>query len=147
MASRAFAQPGTLGVFPLALLVLPIIGCSEAGGGTGGTGGGDYQVCGPGSGGDNPRPANISGSAGDSRIEVTPLDAVGDFDNLQWAVDNVAPGGTVKLCAGAFFLGEGSSRQTVMVTRGTTVEGVTSGDGFETVIRGGGGGSAADFPS
>ena len=147
MASQALAQPGASCFFLLLLLIPLSAGCSESGGsGGGGTGGGDYQACGPGSGGDNPQPENISGSAGDARIEVTPLDAAADFDNLQWAVDNVAPGGTVKLCAGTFFLGEGSSRKTVVITRGITIEGVTSDDGFETVIRGGGG-SEADFPS
>jgi hypothetical protein len=128
-----------------------LVGCGETNGGggsggTGGSGGGDYEACGPGSGGDNPQPEHISGSAGDTRIEVTAVDDAADFDNLQWAVDNVARGGTVKLCAGTFFLGEGSSKRTLMITRGITIEGVKSKDGFETVIRGGGG-SFADLPS
>ncbi len=119
----------------ICVLALGVSGCSE----TTGEGSEDYPPCAMGPAGDNPQSAQIRGSAGDARIEVSPVNGDEDFDNLQWAVDHVAPGGTVKLCAGTFFLGEGSSRKTLMISRGITLEGVKSEEDFETVIRGGGG--------
>lgn len=139
MVDRVSSLPAAFWGLLIAWLLFWACGCSDSAGNGGQPPGSGYPACGEGTGGDNPQPENISGSPGDARIEVTPLDAPADFDNLQWAVDNVAPGGTVKLCSGTFFVGEGSNRKTVAITRGITIEGVVQEDGIETVIRGGGG--------
>ena len=64
---------------------------------------------------------------------------LGDGPNVQWAVDNVAEGGTVELKAGEFNFGignpSGRSKEGICIRRGITLE----GEGMdETVIRGGG---------
>lgn len=88
----------------------------------------------------NPDPGNISGTTGDQTIKVSARNDADDCRNLQWAFDNVAPGGTVELAAGTFFLGDGKDapRRTVWMRRGLRVIGKKEGDTWRTVIRGGG---------
>lgn len=88
----------------------------------------------------NPDAGNISGAAGDQTIRLKPRNDIGDYKNLQWAFDNVAPGGTVELGPGTFFLGDGkdSPRRTVKMRRGLRVIGKKEGETWRTIIRGGG---------
>jgi hypothetical protein len=89
---------------------------------------------------ENPDPNNINGSAGDREISLTPRGDIEDSRNIQWAFDNTAPGGTVKLGAGTFFMGDGKAapRKTAWMRRGLNVIGVKKGDEWQTTIRGGG---------
>ena len=91
----------------------------------------------------NPDPARIAGDAGGAILRVAPRGDAGDFDNLQWAVDNVAAGGTVELGAGTFFLGDGKTapKRTVLLRRGLRLAGRREGDQWHTVVRGGGEGT------
>lgn len=88
----------------------------------------------------NPDPDHISGSTGDVAIALMPRNDIEDHRNLQWAFDNVAPGGTVSLGAGTFFMGDGDTapRKTAWLRRGLTLVGVKEGAIWRTVIRGGG---------
>ena len=88
----------------------------------------------------NPDPSHITGAPGDDTIKLQPRDDIDDFRNLQWAFDNTAPGGTVQLGGGTFFMGDGKSapRKTAWMRRGLRVVGVKEGDVWRTVIRGGG---------
>jgi hypothetical protein len=88
----------------------------------------------------NPDPGNISGNVGARTIKVRPRNDPQDFRNLQWAFDNAAPGGTVAMDAGTFFLGDGKDapRRTVLMRRGLRVVGNKQGSTWRTVIRGGG---------
>lgn len=73
-------------------------------------------------------------------ITVTPKNDESDFEALQSAVDNIAPGGTVKLSAGTFYLGDGqrSPKKTVRITKGMTIQGEMDGQDWTTVVDGGG---------
>ena len=88
----------------------------------------------------NPDPSHIKGAGGDATIVLTPRNDIEDHRNLQWALDNAAPGGTVRLGAGTFFMGDGKSapRKTAWMRRGLKVVGVKEGAIWRTVIRGGG---------
>ncbi len=88
----------------------------------------------------NPDPSHIKGAGGDATITLTPRNDIEDHRNLQWALDNTAPGGTVRLGAGTFFMGDGKSapRKTAWMRRGLKVAGVKEGAIWRTVIRGGG---------
>ena len=88
----------------------------------------------------NPDRASISGEAGAQKLRVQPRNSPQDFQNLQWAFDNVAPGGTVALGSGVFFLGDGKEapRRTVLMRHGMRVTGKKEGSTWRTVIRGGG---------
>ena len=88
----------------------------------------------------SPDPPNIDGEPGGSLIAVTPRDDARDYPNLQWALDNVAPGGGVELGPGAFFLGDGTTepKHTLAVRRGVRISGVRRGDEWFTVVQGGG---------
>lgn len=92
------------------------------------------------SGKPNPDSANISGTSGDETITVKPRNDADDFRNLQWAVDNVKPGGTVRLEPGTFFLGDGkdSPRETVAVRKGMRIVGKKEGGAWLSIVRGGG---------
>jgi hypothetical protein len=91
-------------------------------------------------GASNPDRASITGETGARTIKVTPRNKIEDFQNLQWAFDNVSPGGTVALGAGTFFLGDGKDapRRTVWMHHGLRVIGKKEGGTWRTVIRGGG---------
>jgi hypothetical protein len=91
----------------------------------------------------NPDPARIIGTAGAGTIQVAPRGDAGDYDNLQWAADNVAAGGRLELAAGTFFLGDAKTapKRTVLLRRGLTIAGQRGGDQWLTVVRGGGEGS------
>lgn len=88
----------------------------------------------------NPDPGNIIGVAGEEVIGVRPRNDALDYRNLQWAVDNTAPGGKIRLDAGTFFLGDGqrSPRKTVVIRRGLCLIGKKEGGTWRTIIRGGG---------
>src|SRR5512143_220755 len=88
----------------------------------------------------NPDPRSIIGEAGAQTIKVSPRNSAQDFQNLQWAFDNVKPGGTIALGAGTFFLGDGKDapRRTVWMRHGLRVIGKKDGRAWQTVIRGGG---------
>jgi hypothetical protein len=88
----------------------------------------------------NPDPEHISGASGDKTVKVRPRDDADDYRNLQWAFNQVSPGGTVVLESGTFFLGDGkgSPRRTVWMRRGLKVIGKKEGSIWQTVIRGGG---------
>ena len=88
----------------------------------------------------NPDPDNIAGISGAQTIKVRPRNDAGDFTNLQWAFDNAAPGGTVAMDSGVFFLGDGKEapRRTVWMRRGIRVTGKKDGGTWRTVVRGGG---------
>ncbi len=91
----------------------------------------------------NPDTEHITGSTGDPTISVEPRDDPGDYANLQWAVDNVAEEGTVRLGPGAFFLGDGNTeaKHTVHIRRAVQLVGTRAGgDGGDwgTAIQGGG---------
>lgn len=92
------------------------------------------------SGSPNPDPKAIQGAPGAETIEIAPRNDELDARNLQWAVDNVAAGGTLSLGEGTFFLGDDkkSPKQTVLVRQGLRVVGIATDDGWKTVIRGGG---------
>lgn len=91
-------------------------------------------------GASNPDRASVTGEAGAQKIKVQPKNSVQDYQNLQWAFDNVAPGGTVALGSGVFYLGDGKEapRRTVFMRRGLRVIGNKDGSTWRTVIRGGG---------
>jgi hypothetical protein len=91
----------------------------------------------------NPDPARIAGAPGAATLEVAPRGDAGDYDNLQWAADNVAAGGTIELGAGTFFLGDGKSapKRTVLLRRGLRLTGRRDGEAWLTVVRGGGEGT------
>lgn len=91
----------------------------------------------------NPDPQRIAVAAGAATITVEPRGDAGDYDNLQWAVDNVASGDTVALAAGTFFLGDGRAapKRTVLLRRGLRLTGRRDGDRWLTVVRGGGEGT------
>ncbi|GLS24308.1 hypothetical protein [Marinibactrum halimedae] len=73
------------------------------------------------------------------RIRIRPQGIVStDTDNLQWAVNNVIPGGTIELCEGEFYLGEGNERRTVTITQGVKLTGVKIDGEWLTTIKGGG---------
>jgi hypothetical protein len=88
----------------------------------------------------NPDPGSITVAQGTKTIKVRPRNDADDFRNLQWAFDNAAPGGTVALDAGTFFLGDGKDapRRTVWMRRGLRVTGKKQGGEWRTIIRGGG---------
>lgn len=88
----------------------------------------------------NPDPTSIIGEAGAQTIKVSPRNSPQDFQNLQWAFDNVTPGGTIALGAGTFFLGDGKDapRRTVWMRHGLRIIGKKDGRAWRTVIRGGG---------
>jgi hypothetical protein len=88
----------------------------------------------------NPDPVNIHSSDDGRSVRVTPRNDAEDFTNLQWAFDHAAPGATVNLDAGTFFLGDGdtSPRRTVIMRKGLRVTGKKDGSTWRTVIRGGG---------
>lgn len=88
----------------------------------------------------NPDQEHIHGATGAERIAIAPRGDAGDHGNLQWAIDNVAAGGTVALGAGTFFLGDGeqSPKQTVVVRRGVRILGQREGEVWQSVVRGGG---------
>ncbi len=82
---------------------------------------------------------SIEGKTGDMTIRVRPLRNVqDDHYNLQWAADNVASGGTVELCEGVFYLGEGDRKKTVTITKGIKLEGKKINGEWLTTIKGGG---------
>lgn len=89
---------------------------------------------------ENPDINYINGSVGDKKIHLFPRNDIRDHRNMQWAFDNVTPGGTVELGAGTFFLGDGNEapRKTVTVRQGLKVIGVKEGAIWRTIIRGGG---------
>ena len=89
---------------------------------------------------ENPDPDHIVGSSGDATIQLLPRNDIEDHRNLQWAFDNTAPGGTIELGAGTFFMGDGKEapRKTAWMRRGLKVVGVKEGAIWRTVIRGGG---------
>ena len=78
---------------------------------------------------ENPDPSHIKGASDDATITLTPRDDIEDHRNLQWALDNAAPGGTVKLEAGTFFMGDGKTalRKTAWVRRGSWIAAARSG--------------------
>ncbi len=83
----------------------------------------------------------LEGEAGDDVIIVRPQDdAADDFANLQWAVDNVAPGGRVEIGPGVLFLGDGerAERETVVISQGVKIVGTYDGETWGTTILGGG---------
>ncbi len=88
----------------------------------------------------NPDPGNISVLADGLTISVSPHNDDRDYENLQWACDNAAAGGTVELGAGTFFLGDGkdSPRRTVFIRKGLRMVGKKDGVAWHSVIRGGG---------
>ncbi|MFP6582474.1 MAG: hypothetical protein VCD00_07930 [Candidatus Hydrogenedentota bacterium] len=88
----------------------------------------------------NPDTDHITGASGSGTIKLMPRNDIDDHRNLQWAFDNTAPGGTVELGAGTFFLGDGKAapRKTAWMRRGLKVVGVKEGAIWRTVIRGGG---------
>lgn len=72
-------------------------------------------------------------------IRLRPQENVeADFNNLQWAVDNVASGGTIELCEGEFYLGENTERKTVTITKGVRLSGKKHDNEWVTIIKGGG---------
>ena len=74
-------------------------------------------------------------------IKVRPLnDADGDFANLQRAANEAVSGGTIELCDGTFFLGDGvtAEKKTVVIRKGLNVIGKKGPDEWKTIIRGGG---------
>jgi len=88
------------------------------------------------------------GEPGDSLIRLRPTnDAEQDFDNLQWAVDSVAEGGTLELCDGTFLLGDGDDRKVVHITQGIHIVGKKGDDEWLTIIEGGGGSIAGSIGS
>ena len=89
---------------------------------------------------ENPDPSHIKGASGNTTLTLTPRNDIEDHRNLQWAFDNAAPGGTVRLGAGTFFMGDGKAapRKTAWMRRGLKVVGVKEGAIWRTVIRGGG---------
>jgi hypothetical protein len=91
----------------------------------------------------NPDPAKVAVAAGSATLRVEPRGDAADFDNLQWAADNVAAGGTVELGAGTFFLGDGQTapRRTVLLRRGLRLAGQRGGGEWRTIVRGGGEGA------
>jgi hypothetical protein len=93
----------------------------------------------------NPYPGYIDGNAGDATIVVWPAgDPTMDISAVQWALDNVAEGGTVLLKEGAFDFGDWKTNPIpggfVAINQGVTLK----GDGFDangdpkTIIQGGG---------
>ena len=89
---------------------------------------------------ENPDPDHIQGSSGDPTIKLVPRNDIEDHRNLQWAFDNAAPGGTIQLGVGTFYLGDGKDapRKTAWMRRGLKLAGVREGSEWRTVIRGGG---------
>ena len=89
---------------------------------------------------ENPDPDHIHGKEGDSTIRLEARNDISDHRNLQWAFDHTAPGGTVELGSGTFFLGDGDAapRKTAWMRRGLKVVGVKEGAIWRTIIRGGG---------
>ena len=79
---------------------------------------------------ENPDPSHIKGAGGDATIVLTPRNDIEDHRNLQWALDNATPGGTVRLGAGTFFMGDGKSapRKTAWMRRGLKVAAVSLTD-------------------
>ena len=88
----------------------------------------------------NPDPTNIHSADGGRTIHLTPRNDADDYTNLQWAVDNVAAGGTIELGEGTFELGDGNAnpRRTVILRKGMRIAGQKDGDTWKSVIRGGG---------
>ena len=119
----------TLGLWTCGLALALALCVSEATAGTGSL-----------AGTPNPDAANIIGEAGAQTIQILPRDYASDWRNLQWAFDNVGAGGTVKLEAGVFDLGDGAAnlRRTVVMRRGLRVAGTKDGASWRTVIQGGG---------
>ena len=89
---------------------------------------------------ENPDPAHITGASGDVAMMLTPRNDIEDHRNVQWALDHTAPGGTVRLGAGTFFMGDGETapRKTAWIRRGLKVVGVKEGAIWRTIVRGGG---------
>lgn len=91
----------------------------------------DDALCGPG--------LSIEGNSGSSHIRLRPENlADRDAPNLQWAVDNIASGGTIELCEGTFHLGEGTEQRSVTIGKGVTLEGKKVNGDWLTVVEGGG---------
>jgi len=88
----------------------------------------------------NPDKENISGSGGDAIISINPRGDILDYRNVQWALDYVKAGGTIKLGAGTFNFGDGKDipRKTAWVRKGCKVVGVKEGAIWRTTIHGGG---------
>jgi len=88
----------------------------------------------------NPDPENIQSSDEGRMVRVSPRNDADDYTNLQWAFDQAAPGGTVMLDAGTFYLGDGkaSPRRTVLMRKGLRVTGKKVANTWRTIIRGGG---------
>ena len=85
----------------------------------------------------NPDAENIRVSIDNQTVELSPRDDVRDYVNLQWACDNVAPGGLVELGKGTFFLGDGERgpRRTVIIRKGLRLKGDYDGGPWLAVIR------------
>lgn len=88
----------------------------------------------------NPDPQNVRPLEGNATIVLKPRNDERDYRNLQWAVDNAAPGGTVQLGEGTFFMGDGviSPRRTVWIRQGLRITGKRNGDAWLSIVRGGG---------
>ena len=81
----------------------------------------------------------VEGGNGSSHIRLRATShADQDCPNVQWAVDNVASGGTVELCEGTFNLGEGSQQCSVTLRKGVTIEGKKVNGEWLTIVEGGG---------
>jgi hypothetical protein len=88
----------------------------------------------------NPDADHINGSTGDSTISIAARNDADDYRNIQWALDNVKAGGTVKLGPGTFNFGDGKNgpRKTAWVRKGCKVIGTKEGAIWRTTIHGGG---------
>lgn len=89
------------------------------------------DFCGPG------EPIEISSDR--SFVRVRPSGTTpSDKQLLDQALDSVSSGGTIDLCEGMFYLGEGDERETITVTKGVTIRGKHEEGVWHTIVKGGG---------